>query len=79
MPELRQDRFTKEWVFVASENITRPQELVVPRQHKSAPSFDPKPVLPRARKPHGSGNPASSFAERRMEPEGPPPQVYRIE
>jgi len=41
MPELRRDRFTKEWVFVASENITRPQKLVVPRQHKSAPSFDP--------------------------------------
>jgi UDPglucose--hexose-1-phosphate uridylyltransferase len=41
MPELRQDRFTKEWVFVASENIKHPQELVVPRARKSAPSFDP--------------------------------------
>jgi hypothetical protein len=27
MPELRQDRFTKEWVFVASEDVKRPQEL----------------------------------------------------
>jgi UDPglucose--hexose-1-phosphate uridylyltransferase len=41
MPELRQDRFTKEWVFVASESIKHPQELVVPRARKSVPSFDP--------------------------------------
>ncbi len=26
MPELRQDRFTKEWVFVASEDIKHPHD-----------------------------------------------------
>src|SRR5437773_12503216 len=41
MPELRQDRFTKEWVFVASEDIKHPHELIVRRTHKPAPSFDP--------------------------------------
>ena len=46
MPELRQDRFTKEWVFVASENIQHPQELVVPRARKSVPSFDPNTFIP---------------------------------
>src|SRR6266702_2024288 len=41
MPELRQDRFTKEWVFVASEDIKHPHELIVRRTQKPAPSFDP--------------------------------------
>ena len=47
MPELRQDRFTKEWVFVASEDIKRPQELVARRDRQPMPSFDPDcPVCP---------------------------------
>lgn len=41
MPELRQDRFTKEWVFVASEDIKHPQELIARRAQKATPSFDP--------------------------------------
>src|SRR5437899_2352772 len=41
MPELRQDRFTKEWVFVASEDIKHPHELIVRRTQKPAPSFEP--------------------------------------
>ncbi len=41
MPELRQDRFTKEWVFVASEDIKHPHELIVQRARKPMPSFDP--------------------------------------
>src|SRR5438445_13706379 len=40
MPELRQDRFTKEWVFVASEDIKHPHELIVQRARKPMPSFD---------------------------------------
>ena len=39
MPELRKDRFTKEWVFVASEDIKHPQELIVRRARKPMPSF----------------------------------------
>jgi len=41
MPELRQDRFTKEWVFVASEDIKHPQELIARRAQRATPSFDP--------------------------------------
>ena len=47
MPELRQDRFTKEWVFVASEDIKHPHELIVQRAQKPAPSFAPNcPLCP---------------------------------
>jgi UDPglucose--hexose-1-phosphate uridylyltransferase len=42
MPELRQDRFTKEWVFVASEDIKHPHELIMQRGARMPrPSFDP--------------------------------------
>jgi len=38
MPELRQNRFTKEWVIMATERAKRPEELRVQR--------DPRPPLP---------------------------------
>ena len=38
MPELRQNRFTKEWVIVATERAKRPEELRVQR--------DSRPPLP---------------------------------
>jgi UDPglucose--hexose-1-phosphate uridylyltransferase len=41
MPQLRQDRFTKEWVFVATEYVKHPQDLVVKRTKKRLPAFDP--------------------------------------
>src|SRR5438128_6202832 len=41
MPQLRQDRFTKEWVFVATEYVEHPQDLFVKRTEKRLPAFDP--------------------------------------
>ena len=41
MPQLRQDRFTKEWVFVATECVKHPQDLVVKRAEKGLVVFDP--------------------------------------
>jgi UDPglucose--hexose-1-phosphate uridylyltransferase len=38
MPELRQNRFTKEWVIMATERAKRPEEMRVQR--------DPRPPLP---------------------------------
>ncbi len=38
MPELRQNRFTKEWVIVATERARRPEELRVKREPKVVPS-----------------------------------------
>jgi UDPglucose--hexose-1-phosphate uridylyltransferase len=47
MPQLRQDRFTKEWVFVATESAEGPQDLPASRAHKRLPAFDPDcPVCP---------------------------------
>jgi UDPglucose--hexose-1-phosphate uridylyltransferase len=40
MPQLRQDRFTKEWVFVATEYVQHPQHLVVKRVEKRLSAFD---------------------------------------
>src|SRR5690242_15129756 len=37
MPELRQNRYTKEWVVLATERAKRPEELVVKREHKTLP------------------------------------------
>jgi len=42
MPELRQNRFTKEWVIIATERAKRPKDMVVRRAPRSLPSFDPK-------------------------------------
>lgn len=42
MPELRQNRFTKEWVIIATERAKRPKDMVVPRAPRNLPSFDPK-------------------------------------
>jgi len=42
MPELRQNRFTKEWVIIATERAKRPKDMVVLRAPRSLPSFDPK-------------------------------------
>jgi UDPglucose--hexose-1-phosphate uridylyltransferase len=39
MPELRQNRFTKEWVVVATERAKRPEEMSVKREIKPAPSY----------------------------------------
>jgi UDPglucose--hexose-1-phosphate uridylyltransferase len=41
MPELRQNRFTKEWVIIATERAKRPEEMVVKREPKVVPSFVP--------------------------------------
>src|SRR6266849_7366993 len=41
MPQLRQDRFTKEWVFVATEYVKHPQDLIVKRAEKRLAAFDP--------------------------------------
>lgn len=40
MPQLRQDRLTQEWVFVATQSADL-EELVVKRVRKPLPSFDP--------------------------------------
>jgi UDPglucose--hexose-1-phosphate uridylyltransferase len=39
MPELRQNRFTKEWVIIATERAKRPEEMVVKREAKTPPQF----------------------------------------
>src|SRR5438477_1185756 len=41
MPELRQNRFTKEWVIIATERAKRPKDMVVLRAARNLPSFDP--------------------------------------
>jgi UDPglucose--hexose-1-phosphate uridylyltransferase len=42
MPELRQNRFTKEWVIIATERAKRPEELKVNRPEvKPLPSYSP--------------------------------------
>ena len=42
MPELRQNRFTKEWVIIATERAKRPKDMVVLRAPRNLPSFEPK-------------------------------------
>ncbi len=42
MPELRQNRFTKEWVIIATERAKRPKDMVVLRAPRNLPSFDPQ-------------------------------------
>ena len=39
MPELRQNRLTKEWVIIATERAKRPEELKVKREVKPLPSY----------------------------------------
>ncbi|MFB3915407.1 MAG: galactose-1-phosphate uridylyltransferase [Terriglobales bacterium] len=39
MPELRQNRFTKEWVIIATERAKRPEELVSKHEPKLVPSY----------------------------------------
>ena len=39
MPELRQNRITKEWVIVATERAKRPKDLVLSRPVKTPPAF----------------------------------------
>ena len=39
MPELRQDRFTKEWVIIATERAKRPEELVNKLARKELPHY----------------------------------------
>ncbi|MFB3814570.1 MAG: galactose-1-phosphate uridylyltransferase [Terriglobales bacterium] len=41
MPELRQNRFTKEWVIIATERAKRPEEMVVKREPKVVPHYVP--------------------------------------
>ncbi len=41
MPELRQNRFTKEWVIIATERAKRPEELAVKREPKVVPHYVP--------------------------------------
>jgi UDPglucose--hexose-1-phosphate uridylyltransferase len=41
MPELRQNRFTKEWVIIATERARRPEELAVKREPKTIAEFVP--------------------------------------
>ena len=41
MPELRQNRFTKEWVIMATERARRPEELRVQRESKPLPKYSP--------------------------------------
>lgn len=42
MPELRQNRFTKEWVIMATERAKRPEELKVAKQVKPLPHYSEK-------------------------------------
>jgi UDPglucose--hexose-1-phosphate uridylyltransferase len=42
MPELRQNRFTKEWVIIATERAKRPEELAVHRDAKPLPHYSEK-------------------------------------
>ncbi len=47
MPQLRQDRLTQEWVFVATDSAARLHELVVKRARQPRPSLDPHcPLCP---------------------------------
>lgn len=39
MPELRQNRFTKEWVVIATERAKRPEELTLKREARRPPVF----------------------------------------
>ena len=39
MPELRQNRLTKEWVIIATERAKRPEELKVKREVKPVPTY----------------------------------------
>ncbi len=39
MPELRQNRYTKEWVVLATERARRPEELVQKRERRVLPSY----------------------------------------
>ena len=41
MPELRQNRFTKEWVIIANERARRPEEFSIKRDIKPLPAFSP--------------------------------------
>ena len=42
MPEMRQNRFTKEWVIIATERAKRPEELKVKRDNRPPmPSYAP--------------------------------------
>jgi UDPglucose--hexose-1-phosphate uridylyltransferase len=41
MPELRQNRFTKEWVIIATDRARRPEELQVKRPPRQIPGFVP--------------------------------------
>lgn len=42
MPELRQNRFNKEWVIIATERAKRPEELKVRRQQPPLPHYSEK-------------------------------------
>jgi len=47
MPQLRQDRLTQEWVFVASESPQQPEELIVKRTRRVGLAYDPScPLCP---------------------------------
>ena len=39
MPELRQNRFTKEWVIMATERAKRPEEMRVQREKRQLPHY----------------------------------------
>src|SRR5512140_3474971 len=39
MPELRQNRVTKEWVVIATERAKRPEQLSVKREVKPLPAY----------------------------------------
>jgi UDPglucose--hexose-1-phosphate uridylyltransferase len=39
MPELRQNRFTKEWVIIATERAKRPEELSLTREEQPLPRY----------------------------------------
>ena len=41
MPELRQNRYTKEWVVLATERAKRPEELKAHAEKKALPHFSP--------------------------------------
>jgi UDPglucose--hexose-1-phosphate uridylyltransferase len=41
MPEMRQNRFTKEWVVIATERAKRPEELKTKREITKLPKYSP--------------------------------------
>jgi UDPglucose--hexose-1-phosphate uridylyltransferase len=41
MPEMRQNRFTKEWVVIATERAKRPEELKTKREITQLPKYSP--------------------------------------